>query len=503
MWHVHHAGHIGVLRRQPGAPGPHPLPAGRGRSLAPQLPALPPCRRWHNGPPLTPRHSRAVWRAGTASQRGAARLWEDEDEGAGSAGRSAGSASSSSDDEGEGDYVASGGFRVQRLLTLAGAVGLELLLTGSLVWTPLAAAAVAFLLLPASRVASGAAASAATAEAVRRAEARVRAEMAARQPVSPPESGVWVSRMMAEFWGPYMTPLLLGENLGAWADQLRRAAPPGWELELVHLSMGRQAPSMGNYQVLADAATGRVTALDCEVEMDSPSVRAVVRGSGPVGRFTATVAGVRMKGRMRMLPVPEQRMLLFSFREPPDMDVNIRVKGPVIGERSLSSSSLPPLRSAIASALADSLVEPRRGAISLDPEPLVGQPVDTVLNIYVESVQGLPPDGHGHGHSQSGAGGSAADGPPTDRREREREREREQQDGRAAAASAEAGDGEGPSGSASASSMVAAASHAASAAGEAVVEGAGAIASLVPGLAAVAGDGGGKRRRKRLQVRPR
>jgi len=41
--------------------------------------------------------------------------------------------------------------------------------------------------------------------------------------------------------------------------------------------------------------------------------RVVVRGSGPLGQFTATISGVSMKGRMRVLPIPEQRMLLWSF----------------------------------------------------------------------------------------------------------------------------------------------------------------------------------------------
>lgn len=32
-------------------------------------------------------------------------------------------------------------------------------------------------------------------------------------------------------------------------DKIRRGAPPGWELELVRLSMGREGPAMSNWQV--------------------------------------------------------------------------------------------------------------------------------------------------------------------------------------------------------------------------------------------------------------
>lgn len=42
-------------------------------------------------------------------------------------------------------------------------------------------------------------------------------------------------------------------------------------------------------------------------------MRVVVRGSGPLGDFRATVSGVNVKGKMRILPVVDQRMLLWSF----------------------------------------------------------------------------------------------------------------------------------------------------------------------------------------------
>ena len=45
---------------------------------------------------------------------------------------------------------------------------------------------------------------------------QVRKEMQARVPVTPPESAEWLGRMMAEMWAPFVGPLVLKENLGAW-----------------------------------------------------------------------------------------------------------------------------------------------------------------------------------------------------------------------------------------------------------------------------------------------
>ena len=66
------------------------------------------------------------------------------------------------------------------------------------------------------------------AEAVRQAEARVREEMAARIPVSPPESALWMNRMMAEMWLPFFVPMALADNLANW--QVRRWKTCGWDL---------------------------------------------------------------------------------------------------------------------------------------------------------------------------------------------------------------------------------------------------------------------------------
>ena len=72
-------------------------------------------------------------------------------------------------------------------------------------------------------------------------------------------------------------------------------------------------------QVFNDMFTGQMQALEVDLSFASPSLRVVVRGTGPIGQFTATVMGVSVRGRVRVLPIADQRMLLWSF---------LRVRGP-------------------------------------------------------------------------------------------------------------------------------------------------------------------------------
>ncbi len=87
---------------------------------------------------------------------------------------------------------------------------------GALVWSPLVAATWALLVVPASAALSERQAAARLAAAVAAAEARVRAEAAVRVPATPPESSVWMSRLLGELWAPYVEPMLMKENLGNW-----------------------------------------------------------------------------------------------------------------------------------------------------------------------------------------------------------------------------------------------------------------------------------------------
>lgn len=51
-----------------------------------------------------------------------------------------------------------------------------------------------------------------------------------------------------------------------------------------------------------------------DMSFASDSMRAVVKGTGPLGQFTATMSRVSVKGPMRLLPMSSQRMVLWSFK---------------------------------------------------------------------------------------------------------------------------------------------------------------------------------------------
>ena len=61
------------------------------------------------------------------------------------------------------------------------------------------------------------------------------------------------------------------------------------------------------------------------MEMVSGTMRVVVRGSGPLGQFTATVSNFSIKGCIRMLPVPSEKAILWSFKVAPDANFKIQV----------------------------------------------------------------------------------------------------------------------------------------------------------------------------------
>ena len=56
-------------------------------------------------------------------------------------------------------------------------------------------------------------------------------------------------------------------------------------------------PSPPPAQVFNDVSSGSMTALECDMEMVSGSMRVAVRGAGPLGKFTATVSNFSVKGR--------------------------------------------------------------------------------------------------------------------------------------------------------------------------------------------------------------
>ena len=56
--------------------------------------------------------------------------------------------------------------------------------------------------------------------------------MLLRVPATPPESATWVNCMLMEVWMPFITPLVLKDNLSAWqvrSKGLGRANGRAWE----------------------------------------------------------------------------------------------------------------------------------------------------------------------------------------------------------------------------------------------------------------------------------
>lgn len=109
--------------------------------------------------------------------------------------------------------------------------------------------------------------------------------------------------MIAGLWAPFVEPLLLKQCLALWQETVADAAPRGWTLEIADVSLGLQGPRLSEWRAYADAATGRLTAVDCRMELDSDTLRVVVRGASPIAAFTATVSGIRMSGALTCLCV--------------------------------------------------------------------------------------------------------------------------------------------------------------------------------------------------------
>ena len=78
-------------------------------------------------------------------------------------------------------------------------------------WSPLAFATVLILLSPSKEEEEER-----KREEVALAVDRARKEVMSRIPVTPPESAEWMGLMLGELWAPFMGPLMMKENLGAW-----------------------------------------------------------------------------------------------------------------------------------------------------------------------------------------------------------------------------------------------------------------------------------------------
>lgn len=69
---------------------------------------------------------------------------------------------------------------------------------------------------------------------------------------------------------------------------------------------------------------------------------------------------------MRVITIPDQRMLLFSFQQPPEVAFKLVVGGPIIGERDVPQFKF--IKDAFVASLEECLIGTRRSAVSLDVE---------------------------------------------------------------------------------------------------------------------------------------
>ncbi|KAJ9534957.1 hypothetical protein QJQ45_029626, partial [Haematococcus lacustris] len=136
-----------------------------------------------------------------------------------------------------------GAAREPRLAALGAGLLLELLLTGTLLWSPLAFALIAVLLMPSQEELERQ-----QKQAVAVAVEQAQREMAARVAVTLPESVDWVNRLTSELWLPFVVPLMLNDNIAAWQEKVRRGAPSGWELAIQEMELGQQSPRLSNFQ---------------------------------------------------------------------------------------------------------------------------------------------------------------------------------------------------------------------------------------------------------------
>ncbi len=79
-------------------------------------------------------------------------------------------------------------------------------------------------------------------------------------------------------------------------DNLSAAAPKGWDVEIGDLSLGTTAPRLSSFQAFGQQPSGALAAVDCRLAWDTDSVRIVVRGKGPLGKFVVRVSALQLEG---------------------------------------------------------------------------------------------------------------------------------------------------------------------------------------------------------------
>ena len=227
-------------------------------------------------------------------------------------------------------------------------------------------------------------------EEVNRAVAIAQAEAMRRTVVTPAEPSEWLGMALTSVWESYFAAQVIHENLQSWQGKVQNAAPPGWNLELVSMSLGKDGPKLSNWQCFS-SPEGTLAAIECKMEFISDSVKVVVKGSGPLGPFQATVSSLSVtSGNIKLVPRPDQRIILWSFKEPPSVSFKLQLSSG-LQSNAYDVPSFGFLRNALTDSIKSTMVEPRRAAISLDYEYLVQQALDTTITVFIESVQNIFP----------------------------------------------------------------------------------------------------------------
>lgn len=273
--------------------------------------------------------------------------------------------------------------RNQRLGALGLASMIEVVATGGLFWAPLMAAILSAIVQQTNDEKRQF-----IREEVDRAVAIARTEALKRTPVTPAEPSQWLGMALTSVWDQYFAALVMHENLQSWQAKVQNAAPPGWSLELVSMSLGKEGPKLSNWQCFS-SPDGRLLAVECKMEFISDTVKVVVKGSGPLGAFGATVSSLSVSGNIKLIPRPDQRIVLWAFKEPPSVLFKLQLSSGLSNAYDVPSFGF--LRNALTDSIKSTMVEPRRAAISLDYEYLVQQALDTTITVFIESVQNLFP----------------------------------------------------------------------------------------------------------------
>lgn len=79
--------------------------------------------------------------------------------------------------------------------------------------------------------------------------------------------------------------------------------------------------------------------------------------------------GLTTRGTVRFVPFSQERLMLFSFVDKPDLDVKLNVRGRFIGSQSIPQFAF--LRSAIIAAVQRDFVDPNYGVVPLEYAPVV------------------------------------------------------------------------------------------------------------------------------------